>query len=360
MSTKDKKKADSVTAEPTHENQANQCDEKQGAMIVPNSDVEIKQQVEVERLSDEEKVTLKECETEIHNGVQAVYAIGKALRTVRDQRLYREDYKTFDEYLQKITKVSRSYAYDLMRYDEVRENLSAVADIDAMPLNERQTRPLAGLDPETQREVWKVAVEKADKEPVTGSLVKRAADELLGRVPDKSNKSSASIIHSGMSGNPFAASDWVSKRVNAMLGENYLADFTQPLSWDDETADVYAVAENVYLKFIDKVEVASALYAIALRAQSPNGYCIVNGESNQCADPQVSGSGEITGLFCPHLDYFARQAQIFIEYKGQLFEIADQDNNTNIVWKPVTDVILNEIFTGYSNKLETGEEKLAA
>jgi phage N-6-adenine-methyltransferase len=51
--------------------------------------------------------------------------------------------------------------------------------VDILPTSERQARPLAGLSPELQREVWQKAVETAPNGRVTGSFVGSVAAEYL-------------------------------------------------------------------------------------------------------------------------------------------------------------------------------------
>jgi len=54
--------------------------------------------------------------------------------------------------------MSRPRAYELMKAAEVKDNLSAIADID----NEAQARPLTRIkDPDEQREVYQKAAETA-------------------------------------------------------------------------------------------------------------------------------------------------------------------------------------------------------
>ena len=82
------------------------------------------------------------------------YEIGKALREIRDERLYRELlYKSFEEYLKKRWDMGRSHAYRLIEASRVIDNLSPFGD--DLPENEAQSRPLGKLKPVDQRRLWR-------------------------------------------------------------------------------------------------------------------------------------------------------------------------------------------------------------
>jgi hypothetical protein len=49
-------------------------------------------------LSEAEKATLAQCETRIAKGWSAFLDVGDALLTVRDSRLYRSAFESFEEY----------------------------------------------------------------------------------------------------------------------------------------------------------------------------------------------------------------------------------------------------------------------
>jgi len=53
--------------------------------------------------------------------------------------------------------------------------------IELLPVNERQTRPLAPLTPEMQIEIWTMVIDRAteNKCRITAAMVQQCADELL-------------------------------------------------------------------------------------------------------------------------------------------------------------------------------------
>ena len=82
------------------------------------------------------------------------YEIGKALKEIRDSRLYKLTfYATFEAYVRARWDIGRSQAYRLIDAYSVVGNLSPIGDI--LPGNENQTRPLMQLDTTEQRKIWK-------------------------------------------------------------------------------------------------------------------------------------------------------------------------------------------------------------
>lgn len=85
---------------------------------------------------------------------RSFYEIGKALREIRDERLYRELlFDTFEQYLHKRWDMGRSHAHRLIEASRVIDNLSPIGD--ALPENEAQSRPLRRLKPVDQRRLWR-------------------------------------------------------------------------------------------------------------------------------------------------------------------------------------------------------------
>lgn len=86
---------------------------------------------------------LAEKEAVIENGLAGFLAIGKALRGIRDERLYRENFDNFETYLSGRWGMSRARAYQLM---EALDLSTIVDNAGALPLaNEGQLRALAPI-----------------------------------------------------------------------------------------------------------------------------------------------------------------------------------------------------------------------
>ena len=122
----------------------------------------------------------------IERSVKSFVDVGNALLTIRDSKLYREQYRNFKDYCTEKWGMGRQYSYDVIRGAQVAVNLSARADNFTplvKPVFERQVRPLAILNPAQQCEVWEEAVRSADGKVVTYKQVKALVAELVGPAP---------------------------------------------------------------------------------------------------------------------------------------------------------------------------------
>lgn len=89
---------------------------------------------------------------------ECFYKIGKALKEIRDNRLYRQTlFESFETYTRQRWDMGKAYAYRLIRAYEVIYNLSPIGD--KLPANESQVRPLAQLDSIEQRRIWKEIID---------------------------------------------------------------------------------------------------------------------------------------------------------------------------------------------------------
>ena len=119
-------------------------------------------------MTDLERSAFAECEAVIARGVQTFYEVGTALLTIRDQRLYRADYGTFEDYCQERWGWSRSYVHRQIEAAQVIDNLLPIGNI---PRNEAQARELARVAPEQQRKVWTAAVAQSSNSQPTARAI---------------------------------------------------------------------------------------------------------------------------------------------------------------------------------------------
>ena len=131
-------------------------------------------------LTSDESRRLRECEGVIQRGLDTFYEVGNALAKIRDDRLYRIKYATFEDYCRERWRMSKTHANRLIDSSEVIANLTPIG---VTPTNEAQARELASLEPDVQRAVWQIAVSTAptnDKgEPVlTAAHIKAVAEDL--------------------------------------------------------------------------------------------------------------------------------------------------------------------------------------
>lgn len=137
-------------------------------------------------LTTTEHQELMHHEATIERGLQTFTEVGNALLAIRDGRLYRQDYGTFEEYCRQKWRLKQSRAYQLMDAAGVMANLETSTMVEVLPAGERQARPLTSLAPEQQREIWTKAVETApvDEEGqphITAAHVQKVADKLVQR-----------------------------------------------------------------------------------------------------------------------------------------------------------------------------------
>ncbi|MBE9227843.1 hypothetical protein IQ264_20690 [Phormidium sp. LEGE 05292] len=139
------------------------------------------------RLNDAEVVELAYLEVTVERGLRAFWEIGQALGQIRDRHLYRQGYRTFDDYCINRWEMSRRSAYQLIEAARVYENVRHGAHF--LPANERQTRPLVTLPPEKQQEAWAKAVSTAPNGRVTSTHVAQIAKEYQQKDPGSKFKS---------------------------------------------------------------------------------------------------------------------------------------------------------------------------
>jgi hypothetical protein len=148
---------------------------------------------------------------------RAFYQAGKALRELRDRRLYRSTHPTFEEYCQDRFGFGRHAANRLIAGASVVENLVTIGSqilptnemvtigaqnqseemvtighqnqsgemvtigTQILPTSERQVRPLTQLEPDQQREAWQQAVSEAGGKVPSSRLVKDIVQRIRER-----------------------------------------------------------------------------------------------------------------------------------------------------------------------------------
>jgi len=152
-------------------------------------------------LTVKEKSELDTLEGIILREMGSFIAVGKALQTIRDQRLYREEFNAFNDYCKEKWGLERTYAHRLISGSQVADNLvlprgNLYTPCEIQPIHEKQVRPLRPLEPEQQCEVWEEAVRTADGKVVTYKLVKALVAELIGSAAPSPPKKKDPYAHS--------------------------------------------------------------------------------------------------------------------------------------------------------------------
>lgn len=129
-------------------------------------------------LTTAEAATLRGCEGVIERGKKAFFEVGNALATIKDDRLYRETYDTFDEYCSAKWGFKRTYAHYLIESAGVVERVhNCEQKPPILPTAESQVRPLAKLPKDEQAEAWEEAVDSADGKQPTAKQVKEVVEK---------------------------------------------------------------------------------------------------------------------------------------------------------------------------------------
>lgn len=135
------------------------------------------------------KRSLEQHEEIIESGVKSFIDVGRSLMAIRDEKLYPQEFKTFEAYCSKRWGFAKSHAYRLIESSVVVRDLSPNGGQNGtVPDNERQARALAEAAPDakTREVVWKAAVASAPKDAtgkpkVTAAVVKKAAAAVTGK-----------------------------------------------------------------------------------------------------------------------------------------------------------------------------------
>jgi len=125
--------------------------------------------------------TLAECESVIERGLATFVEVGQALMEIRERRLYREQYETFEDYCRERWGWVASRARQLIAAAEVAKTVTMVT---LPPPNERQARelvPLLRQDEAKVIEVWRELREQYGEE-VTAARVKNLVSKRLERI----------------------------------------------------------------------------------------------------------------------------------------------------------------------------------
>ncbi len=141
--------------------------------------------LESKDLADKEQI--------ISKGRKVFVQVGQALIGIRDKKLYRASYSTFEEYCDKKWQFCRSYAHRVIEAAGVYEVLKD-AGHSVLPESESHVRGLIGLSKTQQEKVWNEVVKEASHEAVTAKLIR----QISSKYKKVSGKTSRSHLESGV------------------------------------------------------------------------------------------------------------------------------------------------------------------
>ena len=128
---------------------------------------------ELQILTPEERGRREELAETILVGEVASLRSGKALREVRDRRLYRETHASLEDWALDVGRVSRARVYQLIQFADVQE---AAAEQGIEVSNERLARALGVAAPEDWAVVMAAGQEAFQKQNLSSSEVHGAAE----------------------------------------------------------------------------------------------------------------------------------------------------------------------------------------
>ncbi len=144
----------------------------------------------LEKLSEREKKRLAELETVVKQDLKAFLRVGAALAEIQQNRLYRQKFLTFKEYMKDVWDLGESHGHRLIGAHAVVERLQNASTSDSsspigefLPQTEAQVRPLVKYkdDPAKLAEIWGQAVQTAPGGKVTAKHVQLTLLNVFGK-----------------------------------------------------------------------------------------------------------------------------------------------------------------------------------
>ena len=136
---------------------------------------------DLQPLSEQEKQEYEKCIENIRTNLTGNIQAGGDLKKVRDGKLYRDEFDTFEEFCLETFNIGRSYAHRLIEAWENREDLLPIGNVVPLPTSEAQLRELTGLDTAIKKQrAWKQAQKLAGNTAPTAEEVKQAVDQIKG------------------------------------------------------------------------------------------------------------------------------------------------------------------------------------
>lgn len=130
------------------------------------------------KLSSQEKTQLFKLESVIRTGLKTFFEVGRALMAIRDLKLYRERFKTFEAYLASRWEIKRQRAYELM---DAYETAASLPPEDRKNLTESQAAELKKAPAAKREEVLATAKRKAAKKGKSKATAKDIREEINKR-----------------------------------------------------------------------------------------------------------------------------------------------------------------------------------
>jgi hypothetical protein len=135
-------------------------------------------------LTSAEKSRLETLEAVIEENMKGFVKVGMALAEIRDSRLYRDEYPTFEDYCRQVWDMGKRYSYYQIEATKVVENIQKnVHNCAQIPANESQVRPLTQLSTAQQIMAWESVLDLAKENggKITARLVSSVVEAILSQ-----------------------------------------------------------------------------------------------------------------------------------------------------------------------------------
>jgi hypothetical protein len=290
--------------------------------------------------STDEIKEYKKLKSVIQGGMRAiaknVWDVAGAIKIVRDKKLYRNEYGTFEAFLDAQYEIGRQYGYFLMNAQRIREILSTMDDNLLLPPTERQIRPLARFkdDPEKLHEIWSRAVLSAGGHAPTESQVREAVaessednnpgDDDTGDTPAEDAGPEAEIA--------VRAHDWLKPILTTLEEKGFSEVFEQPIAWGAAEADLHSPETGEYVKFIEELYLETLEGAMIL-AKSVKSVKFIADAPDSVVLPKVGDYLEDS--FTPAFNILAKELGLKIAFEGMLYEPGELNAQCQVTWQRV-------------------------
>ncbi len=154
--------------------------------IVP----QIEESAVLSELDSTEQDRLELCEAVIEKGLNTFVEVGNALFEIRNNKLYRANFTTFESYCRDRWNLKRQRAYELMDAAAVVNTLSEISDksesenqaVIVVPTKESHAAALSKVPEDLRTQVWEKALEKnqSSGKAITAKMIDSIAKEIGG------------------------------------------------------------------------------------------------------------------------------------------------------------------------------------
>jgi hypothetical protein len=129
---------------------------------------------------------LSQLEAVIETGLAHFHAAGRALKAIKERRLFAPKYTTFGEYSDARWGLSLPHVTRLIEAADIVDQLHAAGSL-KLPKIESHARVLSRIEPEKRPAIWNAAIDKVGDNP-TAEQLDEAVEQLVPRKPKRGRK----------------------------------------------------------------------------------------------------------------------------------------------------------------------------